>query len=87
MDFVSAGGLALSVGEVMLKSDTILYHSENNLRFSFDSPMYIYFLQPIEVDIFRLIGTLKNIPTVAKLRGFLLFWPILSCSSCKKLLL
>ena len=26
MHFVSAGGLALSVGEIMLKSDTALYH-------------------------------------------------------------
>ena len=26
MHFVSAGGLALSVGEIMLKSDTVLYH-------------------------------------------------------------
>jgi len=26
MHFLSAGGLALSVGEIMLKSDTALYH-------------------------------------------------------------
>jgi len=26
MHFVSAGGLALSVGEITLKSDTALYH-------------------------------------------------------------
>jgi hypothetical protein len=26
MHFVSAGGLALSVGEIILKSDTALYH-------------------------------------------------------------
>jgi len=26
LHFVSAGGLALSVGEIMLKSDTALYH-------------------------------------------------------------
>ena len=26
MHFISAGGLALSVGEIMLKSDTALYH-------------------------------------------------------------
>ena len=26
MHFVRAGGLALSVGEIMLKSDTALYH-------------------------------------------------------------
>ena len=26
MHFVSAGGLVLSVGEIMLKSDTALYH-------------------------------------------------------------
>ena len=45
MHFVSAGGLALSVGEIMLKSDTALYHfctinsiKKYILRFSFDSP-------------------------------------------------
>ena len=26
MQFVNAGGLALSVGEIMLESDTVLYH-------------------------------------------------------------
>jgi len=46
--FVSAGGLALSVGEIMLKSETALYHFctinsifKKYLRFSFDSPSYI----------------------------------------------
>jgi hypothetical protein len=29
MHFESAGGLELSVGEIMLKNDTILYHSKN----------------------------------------------------------
>jgi len=47
MHFVSAGGLALSVGEIMLKSDTALYHFctiniilKKYLRLSFDSPSY-----------------------------------------------
>jgi hypothetical protein len=53
MHFVSAGGLALSVGEIILKSVTALYHfcTINNilkkfLRFSFDSPLYITQLTP-----------------------------------------
>jgi len=47
MHFVSTGGLALSVGEIMLKSDTALCHFctinsilKKYLRFSFDSPSY-----------------------------------------------
>jgi hypothetical protein len=47
MHFVSAGGLALSVGEIILKSDTALYHFctikifKKLLKSSFDSPLYI----------------------------------------------
>jgi hypothetical protein len=41
--------------------------------FSFDSPKYIYCVQPIKLDISRLIGTLKNYHTVAKLRSFSAF--------------
>jgi hypothetical protein len=49
MHFVRTGGLALIVGEIMLKSDTALYHlcpiintQKKYLRFSFDSPTYIW---------------------------------------------
>jgi len=62
MHFVSAGGLALSVGEIMLKSDTALYHFctinsiKKKLSFSFDSPSYVYTDGTNKMNAFRQVS-------------------------------